>query len=395
MPVLALPPEARTNLESLARFFLSSNQFSLLIDRLVPWEHFLGEPNAGHETIADLITCGASFCAVTTNFDILVEKAASSLGEKTFVGALDGDQANRTRDYRPLLKIHGCYNQRDYTLWCADQLDASRADKVSITLRTRIESSRNWLQGILPERQLILIGFWSDWAYLNKVLVDSVKSVHPTGIIVVDTLPGAELQVKAPELWAWANGFGPNFRHVPEKAEVFLRELRDLFSRNILKRVLMTAWANTPGICGDLSVVDSSLASLDTDALYAVRRDFVGAPGGRVARWKEPQDWMNEVGTAHLRMLSSGASLDGSTYLAPHGKRVRIVNGRSLPMSKVRQKYADELARTPPDDYVICANVASSAGHPSITPKITGTIVRSTSAAEWLTVEEAGVRGIL
>lgn len=212
---------------------------------------------------------------------------------------------------------------------------------------------------------------------------------------MVDPLTPAELQAKAPELWAWANGFGSNFRHVQEKGEVFLRELREHFSRNILKRVLEAASKTTPGICGDFSVVSNALDSLDTDSLYAIRRDFAGTPSGKVPRWKEPQDWMNEVGLTHLRMLSSGAGLDGSTYLTAHGKRVRVVNGRTLPMSKVRAEYISELPKTTPDDYVICAAADSSAGLPSIMPTGGPWIVRPTSIAEWLTVEEALGRGIL
>jgi NAD-dependent SIR2 family protein deacetylase len=394
MPVLALPPDARANLENLARFFLSDNRFSFLIHQLVRWEHFCGDPNEGHKTVADLITCGASLCAVTTNFDILIERAAEALGERTFTAALDGDEANVVRDYRTLLKIHGCFRQRDYTLWCYDQLDPARTDRVSIILRERTDSSRRWLQGILPERQLVVIGFWSDWRYLNTVLVDSVKSIHPAGIIVVDPLPQAELQVKAPELWAWASGLA-NFRHIREKAEVFLGEFRELFSRRLLSRSLKDASDNNPGICGDFAVVTNSLNALDADDLYALRRDFAGVPSHRVARWKEPDDGKSAVALAHLRMLSSGARLDGSTYLTAHAKRVRIVNGRTRAMSSVRVGYTSEPARTPPDDYIVCAGVDSSAGHPSIIPKTTATIVRPGGAAEWISEEEARDQGIL
>lgn len=88
----------------------------LFINKLVKWELFCGEPNPGHDTIADLIMCGACVCAVTTNFDILVERAAEGLGERAFQAALDGEEANVDRGYRPLLKIHGCFSQREYTL---------------------------------------------------------------------------------------------------------------------------------------------------------------------------------------------------------------------------------------------------------------------------------------
>lgn len=391
---LAIPADTRTDLERLATFFLTNNQLDFMINKVVPWDCFCGEPNEGHETIADLITCGASFCAITTNFDVLIEKAAEGLGERTFVAALDADDANVARRYRPLLKIHGCYRSRDYTLWCHDQLDPTRGDPISKTLRQRMGKCRRWLEANLPRRQLVVIGFWSDWEYLNAILLESVRDIHPSGIIVIDRLPEAALHAKAPDLWTWASSLGPNFRHVREKAEVFLCELRELFSRNILSRVLKEASDNDPGICNDFSVVTDCLNALDADDLYAMRRDFAGVPCGQIARWKEPDAGKSGVGTAHLRMLSSGAKLDGPSYVAPGGERVRIVNGRTLPMSKVKVEYSTEIGRTPPDDYVICAAVDSSFGHASIMPKAPASIVRPESTAKWLTVEEASGRGI-
>lgn len=390
-----LPVAARKDLEKLANFFLANDQLGFFIDELVPWDLFCGDPNPGHETIADFITCGASFCAITTNFDILIEKAAQALGEKAFRAALDADETNVGRSHRPLLKIHGCFHQPDYTLWSCDQLDGSRADEVSKKLQERVAKSRAWLKSNVPRRQLVLVGFWSDWKYLNTVLIESVRDIHDANILLVDPLPEAELKAKAPELWAWANGFGPRFRHVEEKAEVFLGELQQLFSRYLLERVLKAAAELAPGVCGDFSVVSGALGRLDTSALYAIRRDFAGVPSGKVAKWKEPKDSMHAVGKAHLGMLSSGAKLDGSSYVTGAGKRVRVVNGWTLPMSKVKSEYSSEPAKATPDDYVICAAVDSDAGHPSIMPPATPSIVRPGSTAEWLTVQEASDSGIL
>jgi len=390
-----LPAAARTDLEKLARFFLANEQLGFLIDELVQWDRFCGDSNSGHETIADFVTCGASFCAITANFDILIEKAAQALGEKAFRAALDGDEANVHRSHRPLLKIHGCFQQRDYTLWCCDQLDCSRTDEVSKKLQARLARSRAWLQANVPRRQLVLVGFWSDWRYLNTVLIESVRDIHPVGILLVDPLPQAELKVKAPELWAWASSFGPHFRHVQVEAEVFLRELQEIFSRNILERVLKAAAGHAPEVCRDFSVVENALGGLDAYALYALRRDFAGAPSGTVAKWKDPQDWMDAVGRVHLEMLSSGARLDGSSYLTTDGKRVRVVNGRTLPMNKVRSEYASEPTKATPDDYFICAAPSSDIGPPRIIPRATPSIVRPGSTAKWLTVQQARDKGIL
>jgi SIR2-like protein len=393
---IRLPAEARHDLGELAEFLLSLNRMDFFINKLVKWELFCGDPNSGHTAVADFVTCGGCFSVITTNFDRMIEEAAVRMGEKALLGALDGNEANNyARGYRPILKIHGCCSQPDYTLWCNGQLDAARRDPLSAKIQERLLSSRTWMQGILPNRDLVLVGFWSDWKYLNGVLLDSVKGIHPSKVLLVDPAADAELRAKAPDLWAWAAGFGPRFEHVREGAEVFLRELREIFSRSILSRVLKAAAEIAPGACRDFAVVKNALASLDSNALYALRRDFAGAPSGRVAKWKEPEDSMHSVGKVHLTMLSSGATLDGSSYVTDSGKRVRVINGCTLPMSKVREKYFAEPTKATPDDYVICAASESSAGYPNIVRPASPSIVRPGSTGEWLTEKEAIDRGIL
>jgi SIR2-like domain len=392
---IPLPATARQNLGELAEFFFSNGQFDLFINRLVRWYLFCGDANWGHTTIADFLTCGACLCAITTNFDILIERAAVPLGERALKAALDGDEANVDRGYRPLLKIHGCVSQRDCTLWCARQLHESSTDPASLMLKARLESSRGWMRATLRTRLLVLVGFWSDWKYLNDVFLESVRGIHATEVLLIDPATRAELEGKAPDLWAWARTFGRHFRHVQERAEVFLRELQEEFSRNILWRVLNDAAAASPEVCSDFSVVSNALAGLDSNVLYALRRDFAGVPIGRVAKWKEPHQGMHAVAKAHLSMISSGARLEGPSYVTTSGKRVRVVNGFTLPMNKVKSDYLDEPAKGTPDDFVICAGVDSDAGHASIVPRATPSIVRPGSVAEWLTMEKARERGIL
>lgn len=70
----------RENLEELAEFFLSSPPTRAgFRDRYIEWSRFTGNPNQGHLAIADLLLCQAAEAAISTNFDVFVEKAAESL----------------------------------------------------------------------------------------------------------------------------------------------------------------------------------------------------------------------------------------------------------------------------------------------------------------------------
>ncbi|HXD93906.1 MAG TPA: SIR2 family protein [Bacteroidia bacterium] len=80
----------------------------------------LGKPNLNHEFLAELIKAGLIKTVLTTNFDLLLEKALENLGlekdidfsifttEKEF-GAIDWDKKTHCR----IIKIHGCVSNQD------------------------------------------------------------------------------------------------------------------------------------------------------------------------------------------------------------------------------------------------------------------------------------------
>ena len=78
------------------------------------------------------------------------------------VGALTGREALEfTNDANPLIKFHGCLTRKRETLWTQAQLaDPPIAD--------RIHSCSEWMRLQLPNKDLVVIGFWTDWGYLNR-----------------------------------------------------------------------------------------------------------------------------------------------------------------------------------------------------------------------------------
>src|SRR5258706_10105637 len=81
----ALPADHQEDLEKLAQYFKTLNELqATLIDQLVDWSPFRGNPNAGHEALADFLACGVIESGISTNYDVLIEKAAGGLGEPDF-----------------------------------------------------------------------------------------------------------------------------------------------------------------------------------------------------------------------------------------------------------------------------------------------------------------------
>ena len=382
----AVSGDARQDLERLAAFFFqNTTTFSLFIEHLIPWHRFRRDPNRGHSAVADFLACGVIDFAVTTNLDALVEVAAEQLGEHDFLAALDGEEANRARPHQPYLKMHGCgIRDRDNTLWTSAQLDTE-------PINSRIETAANWLRGHLIQRDVLVIGFWSDWGYLNEVLVNCVSESRPSMVVLVDPEERDRLEEKAPQLWAWAHHEGVEFQHVQESGNEFLEDLRHRFSR----QMLLTCFENsrdryvvlTGETCDQLLALDPTIS---TEDLYALRKDFSGVPSTNIVRKKTHDAGMLLIGAIHILLMSRGAQLDGSVYIFAE-MRIRLINGNGDLISYVQNEFRSEPALQPPVHIVICINAQEDGGVPSdvIRGKTESSIVRPTSESEWHTLESA------
>lgn len=382
-----IPPELRENTESLAEFFWARGDLkSLFIRQLVPWALFKRNPNPGHFAIADFLACGVFEFGLTTNVDSLVEIAANALGQSNFQPSLDGNEATLTHhDHNPFLKLHGCcVRDQGNTLWCSSQLNVA-------PLRDRIASSKGWLQGYLLNRDLLVIGFWSDWAYLNHVLEDCVNTIEPNLVVLVDPDEATNLVIKAPNLWNWASNGNVNFIHVRESGTDFLDELRRRFSRRYLERLAEASKPTYMGMTGTPFADPVRFTGAATaEELYALRIDFSGKKGSNVPRTKRPDPSMHQLGAYHLLLMANRAVLEGSIYVI-NGKRIRLVHGAGELLSSVKSRFSEEPPPPVELDLVICVGAIDDGGAPVNVVREQGqaNIIRGGISGEWSTLEQA------
>jgi NAD-dependent SIR2 family protein deacetylase len=394
-----LPLNATKNLETLTEHLFSQDLQSLFVRELVDWRPFRRNPNSQHVAIADLITTSAAQFGVTTNFDQLVEQSAMGLGEDNFLPALDLKGVNAPNDHRPLIKLHGCVLDRDHTLWCQHQLKSpAPITPANQLLRQRIYELSQWLGANLPEKDVLFVGFWTDWSYLNSVLAEHLNATHLPLVVLVDPQSSADLAKKAPELWDWAKS-NVKFHHVQTTGQEFLRELRNAFSRNLLTRVLLQAVPGFQNTNPGIPTPSTEFDGLSTDDLHSVRRDVFGVPSTRIPRFMEPHISMDAVGRAHLMLRHGGAQPVGSRYVSLGGKRIRVINGSTKLMNLVKKEFSAEVSPVAgvDDDIVICAGAEEDAGTAIsiFAGSPIATVVRPASTAEWVTLEAAVSRKLL
>jgi hypothetical protein len=378
----ALDAAIADDIEKISRHFRQEGRFPFFIGELVPWGDFKRDPNHGHQALADLLACGAARAGVTTNFDSLVEVAAGQLGEPDFRAIVDVADVPQATPHQPYLKLHGCADRsRIHTLWCSEQL-------VDLPFPDKMTHFRNWLATHVLGRDLLLIGFWSDWAYLTALLATNLAAVTPQHVYLVDPASNAVLEAKAPELWAWAHGPGITFHHEAESGSDFLDELRRRWSRVFLAQLYESSKPTYETLFGvAAAAAPPSLAGFNSRDLYALRRDLSGTPRTAPARGRQPLAADHLAGALHARLLASGASYTEHAYQW-NGRRIRIISGQGQVLSAVRARFQTESPLPSPVDDVICAGALPdpSPGH---IVRATGatTVVRGGASGAWQTHE--------
>jgi hypothetical protein len=364
-----LPSELDWDLEKIASHFYHVGRLSYFVNTLVDWGPFRGNPNRAHFAVADFLACRAFDVAITTNFDTLVEVAAERIGERDFRAAIDGGEANRSAPYHPYLKVYGCgLVDRDSTLWCVEQTSSE-------PLSGRLARSKSFLSGRLLNRDLLVIGFWSDWSYLNSILEAALPPESGAHVYLVDPQSATNLKDKAPQLWAWAEKHG-RFVHIEAKAEEVLERLRSEFSRLLLRRIMKRAGPST-----DVAWLDH----LDADDRFFIRRDLAGVDG--VARDRTYHPGMSAFARAHEALNAGGAVFHSGRYSLGE-RRIRIIHVAGERLSEVRAALAASPALTRDLDVVICAGADDDANASSniVRSEAVATIIRGgTEAIEFLT----------
>lgn len=377
----------RENLEALAEHFAGLNTLNtVFIEHLVPWSAFVRPPNTGHAAIADFLITRAAVAGISSNYDTLIEQRAWAYGAD-FRGSLDGDEA--ITDFvrqAPLLKFHGCsLRDRQATVWTPSQLDEP-------TISRRIARSKVWMTANLRQKDLLVVGFWSDWEYLNGVIGDALINVQPLSVTVIDLSPTDALERKAPQLWEIAHAQNVTFEHVQESGATALDELRRAFSSNYLRQVLDAGRAIFEQATGvDCDPAWLGVGNFDSEALYGLRRDAEGVSATEPAKLLRPAN-PEALGFFHLLLRRAGAVQRSDGYDL-NGRSIRVLNGAQSILGTLRGKFVEPPAAIQSD--IVVAVGATDLGVPDnvVRSGRSGDVIRPNPAGDWYDLP--GARSVL
>lgn len=379
-----LDPDLRDDIDRLAAHFHVRGDFEkVFIRRLVPWNKLVGRSNNGHAAIADLLISRAAHAALSANFDPLIERWAEER-KIAMRGALNGQEAvSFSADASPLIKFHGCmHRNREKTLWTQGQL-------LEPAVQANVHSCSQWMNLHLPGKDIVVVGFWTDWGYLNDVLTNAFAMDNASSVTVIDPSPTADLEAKAPDLWTKFNDLSSVFEHVRASGNDVLEELRAAYSRAWARKfyALSNSFLHT---IGSTMAVPDPFDSLASDDLYNLRRDAQGLPYTDAASMKEPPPSATLAAYVYVELLNAGARTDGA-WLEYNGRSIRVVNGAGRGLQDVQEEYKEPVT-APQSDIVICAGaydlvvpsriIASGYGHSIVRPTPGG-------GAIWLTFDQA------
>lgn len=353
-----LAPDLHEDLEAFAKFVWVRGELQSHLISNVPWSGFRRKPNPAHTTVADLLLAKGVRATVSANYDTHIEDAAAALGEGDFERALDGDRVNVLPDrYRALLKLHGCVHERMNTVWLKEQLDVS-------PIQERMSRSKLWASSNLRHRDLLFVGFWSDWHYLNAILEGLVTEIEPASelrVIVLDPQKPDNLKRKASRLWQWATDAKEvDFIHIQAYAEEFMDEVRIEVAHQFLRRLFHNATETYRGLAGEDPPDRLGVNGIQSSrGLYNLRRDLTGAAPDECVSTLDPSD-LPLLGAILLRLVERGAKVEGPV-IRLGSRTLRLVSGANQLMSRVRARFE----RTPPGglpvDRVICVGAMADA----------------------------------
>jgi hypothetical protein len=379
----ATRPPLPDAIEDQAEYFFQRGELATVYFRtLVDFDAFAGRPNAGHYAMADLLLVRCIQTAVTTNVDVLIETAGQYLFGQIGAG-IDGDTVALLPPERaPLLKLHGCrVTDPANMVWAPGQL---AVEPVS----SRIASSEQWLTVRLLDRDLVIVGYWTDWDYLNAALAQALGAVRPARVIVVNPADAATFQAKAPGLYALTQRAAVSSHHVAASGSDFLEALRLAFASSFLRRVLYGGIDDYHAQTGNQPIEAwSEPPPLGNDALWQVRRDLEGCAPHQPARDRNPP---NEplLGLTLLQLRARGAVPDGPYWILG-GRRIRILRASNRPLHRVQAEHDREDAPVVAPDLVIAVGAESQALAFNVVRAGGQATIARGSASRWITRAEA------
>lgn len=361
-----------------ARGELATQYLTTYVDR----HAFAGQPNPGHEAVADLLLAHGIETAVSTNVDRLIELAGELQHGDIGAGIDVAAMSQLPAGVAPLLKVHGCWTiDRAHTVWAPGQV-------TSEPTASRLSDSANWITTRLLNCDLLIVGYYTDWAYLNSALERSLGAVHPARVIVVDPTDGAWLATKAPALNALGGRAQSAFLHVQQSGAVFLDRLRQSFAASFVRQALRgaaAAYQLRHGTAPDPASLEPVIG--DNLTLWLIRRDLEGALPGRPVSRREPYD-EPMVGLTILELRARGATPSGSAWLLD-GKTIRVLRTANQLLHLIQAAFVGETPPIVTTDIVIAVGADSSPLPTSIVRgRMPGSIVRP-GTGRWLTRSDA------
>lgn len=376
-------PPLSTDIDAQAQHFFELGELATVYFRtLIDQDAFAAPPNSGHYCIADLLLVRAIQVAITTNVDTMVETAGQMLFGQ-IAAAIDGLSAAAFRpDESPLLKLHGCRNADPKNMvWALGQLAVP-------PVSDRIASSANWLRGRLTDRDLLIVGYSTDWDYLNEILAEALGAANPASVLVVDPASADDFARKAPVLFELGQQAGVNFRHVRASGADFLDRLRRSFSKSYLRRVLSDGeelYQQQYGVAPDPRWTEAP--ELPADALWSLRRDLEGCLPNQPASERSPMAGQL-LGFTVLQLRARGATAEGQHWLLG-AHRIRVLRAENMALHNVAAAYSRESAPAIVPDMVIAVGAEDVGLPPDIVRSgPTATIARG-SPGHWLTRQAA------
>lgn len=347
-----LAAECHDNIEKLAEYFAGRAQLeSVFLGKVIDEAGigpFMRKPNKGHRAIADMLGASAIAANLSTNVDCLIEVAAEELGEPVARIAVTREEAvTGTGPHSPHVKLHGCFrrNQQE-TLWCAEQLGRT-------PFQERIHGFSEWLPNLLLGKDVIFLGFWTDWAYLNSVFEAILAHATPRLMVVVNMSDFETLQEKAPGLSSFSTRTNTEFLHVPESAADFLDELRRGLGERFM-RILLNRGITAYGSMNKTPPVNvQQFNEIDSDSLYRWRRDSTGTPPEGIVREKSSDVHMARLGAAHIDLQGMGAVIENDAY-AFRGKRIRLVHGAGRYLADIQKSFTQASPIIANEDIIVC-----------------------------------------
>lgn len=379
----ATEPPLAAGIEAQAEYFFRRNELATIYFRTLIDPHaFAGHPNAGHYAVADLLVVGAIPLAVSTNVDAMVEMAGGMLFGQVGV-CIDGHAvAQLPPDTAPYLKIHGC-RICDFAnmVWAPGQITVP-------PVSDRIASSTIVLTDRLLARDLLIVGYWTDWDYLNAILTATLGAVRPARVTIVDPAPGDTFEAKAPDIYALGSRASVHFRHVRASGAEFLDALRARFSKAVVRQVLRSgaqqyeessgrppkpAWMEPP--------------NLDNHTLWQVRRDLEGCLPGKPSRVATPPH-EPLLGFTLLQLQAAGAVSDGVHWQIA-GVRVRVLRAVGKALHQVQSEFERETAPPVAPELVIAVGAEALLLPPHIVRGGTSPTIARGSGSKWMVRSDA------